>query len=296
MGIEWNRIVGDELNPASAPALPEVGMRDDRGPLPEYEHPPVMEVVLGIRFSLARKLEAAHIGAFWGLLPPEFQRVETLPSLPPVVERFTEEPQPASVSFELNCPRTHFIDASDNWVIQLQQDRLLVNWRKMRDSDVYPRFPAVLDRFRETWERFREFCGAKDRGAMTLEQFEVTYINHLPSGVAWSNLGEIGEVFPALRWVSSHAFLPIPESLACRLSFLMPDGMGRLHVELAHARRRDNSRPVLLCDLTARGLPSECSEGKAIEDWFLLGREWIVRGFADLMSDSVQRNIWGRNA
>ena len=94
-----------------------------------------------------------------------------------------------------------------------------------------------------------------------------------------------------LAWRTKRSFLESPESVAWKASFLLPEKVGRLHVSVRHAIRKSDKTPVLLCDLTARGIPKAVDE-ESIRKWFLLGREWIVRGFADLASDDIQENLW----
>jgi hypothetical protein len=124
---------------------------------------------------------------------------------------------------------------------------------------------------------------------------EVTYINHIVQGEGWNGLETIGEMFPDVAWRQQRSFLPPPESILWKASFPLPDQLGRLHVAVRHAIRRHDSKPVLLCELTARGTPSTIEE-RALREWLLLGREWIVRGFADLTGADVQKNIWRRRA
>jgi hypothetical protein len=39
---------------------------------------------------------------------------------------------------------------------------------------------------------------------------------------------------------------------------------------------------------------SASKNSSAIRAWFDLGREWIVRGFADLVDKKIQKEQWGR--
>jgi len=73
----------------------------------------------------------------------------------------------------------------------------------------------------------------------------------------------------------------------------LPDEAARLHVTIRHAKLRDSELPVLLLDLTVRGIGKDMSPEGMLE-WFDLAREWIVRGFADLTGEEVQKNIWRR--
>ena len=123
---------------------------------------------------------------------------------------------------------------------------------------------------------------------------KMTYINHIPQGDGWINLNEIGKVFPdfSIRTIEDR-FLPEPEGINWRTSFLLPDETGRLHVTIRHAQLRDSGIPLILLDLTVRGMGNNKSlEGMA--EWFNLAREWIVQGFSDLTGENVQKNIWRR--
>ena len=160
---------------------------------------------------------------------------------------------------------------------------------------MYPRFPDVFGKFWSAWENFLSFCHDEKLANPSVNQLEVTYINHIAQDEGWSGLGATGQVFPDLSWREERSFLDIPESIAWKASFAMPDESGRLHVSLRHGLRREDRRPVLLCELTARGM-SRTTGSDAIREWFQLGREWIVRGFADLTSERVQEEIWGRKS
>jgi len=88
----------------------------------------------------------------------------------------------------------------------------------------------------------------------------MTYINHIPQGDGWTTLNEIGNVFPdfALR-ANENRFLSELEGINWRTSFVLPDESGRLHVTIRHATLRDSGLPVLLLDLTVRGIGSDKS-------------------------------------
>ncbi|MFQ5734475.1 MAG: hypothetical protein ACE5KM_21275, partial [Planctomycetaceae bacterium] len=46
-----------------------------------------------------------------------------------------------------DLPRVFFEDESGNWLIQIQRDRFLHNWRVSTDESEYPRYPEVSRRF-----------------------------------------------------------------------------------------------------------------------------------------------------
>ena len=268
---------------------------------PDYTRPPVIEVVYGIQFDHLEKLQAPLTGVFWQKIRKEYPEIEEMPPLAPVVEQYKEKLGLGQLRVQMQLrespplPRIFFIHKTGNWVMQLQNNKFLYNWRKVKEDDIYPRFPIVSAKFFEAWESFREFCKEEELSEPKINQLELTYINHIPFGDKWNELAEIGKIFPDLGWRDSHKFLPSPESINWTVTFLLPDNQGRLRVSLRHGVRDVDNREVLLCELTVRGSPPQV-ESANIRSWFALGREWIVRGFTDLTSDQAQTKVWGRKA
>ena len=268
-------------------------------PLPDYENPPVIEVVIGSQFAPIAGFLPTHLGLFWQLIREDYPRVESAAPLSAIVEQFGSAPAVDSGQLDIYSipplPRVLFIDPTDSWLVQLQPDRLLQNWRKGESQTAYPRFGAVIEKFENSWKIFDGFCDSQDLELPEVTQLEVTYINHIPAGEGWNAPHDLGAVFPDFTWRGGERFLPPPEALAWKMAFVMPERQGRLHVSVRQAVRKSDAALVLLCELTARGKPIE-SSSEAIRSWFELAREWIVRGFADLMSDNIQSKNWGRKA
>ncbi len=266
-------------------------------PLPDYERPPVIEVVCGVQFAELKGFQPTAFGLLWQRFRDEYPTCEQQPPLAQVIERLGEPvaDEPPRLSHVLPLPRVFFIQETPCWLLQVQNDRLLHNWRKTNETDDYPRFPEVQKRFWSAWERFLGFCSDEGIGDPAVNQLELTYINHIVQGEGWEGLGSIGDVLPDLTWRPKRNFLPSPESILWKASFLLPNGAGRLHLSVRHAIRKSDQKPVLLCELTARGMPTAAAEG-GMREWFSLGREWIVRGFADLTADTIQKDIWRRKS
>ena len=266
-------------------------------PLPDYERPPVIEVVCGIQFEPMANFQATTFGLFWQTIRDEYIQVQEMAPLLPVFEQFSPFTKISQPRVEIlgtpPLPRIFFVNKISSWLIQLQRDRFLHNWRKEKDEDIYPRYPVVFDKFWKAWEKFYKFCKDENFEEPIVNQLEITYINHIPVGHGWKTLGDLGKVFPDVGWRCEERFLPLPESIGLVLSFILPESQGRLHVSLKHAIRVTDSQPVLLCELTARGMSSS-KNSSAIKAWFALGREWIVRGFADLIDKKIQKEQWGR--
>ena len=80
--------------------------------------------------------------------------------------------------------------------------------------------------------------------------------------------------------------------MAWQSTFQLPKGMGHLDAKLSQARMKDGGTPVLVLELKAQGI-GEKNDRNSLLEWFEVGHEWIVRGFADLTSTNAQVKLWG---
>lgn len=261
--------------------------------LPDYKTPPVIEVVCGILFEELKSLHAVHLGDLWRRLKPDYGHSREVAPLAPAVEVFGK---PTKVQVQVTdippLPRTWLLTPNENGIVQVQRDRFLHNWKKVRPDDEYPRYSQVIRMFRDRLKVFEEFVAENELGPIEPLQYEMTYVNHIPEGDGWSTLGEVGSVFSDfVRRSDTLRFLPEPDRLNWRTSFPLGGERGRLHAVIRHARRTSDDQPILLFELTARGMAEDASAG-SMWSWFDLAHEWIVRGFTDLTSEGVRKDVW----
>lgn len=262
--------------------------------LPEFENPPVIEVVCGVLFEPLQAMLASHLGLLWERLRGEYPLCQEVAPLTPVIERFSTE---AAVHFEFTdvppLPRVWYLRKDETGLVQVQRDRFLHNWKKVRPADEYPRYHAVIRQFADRLADFEGFVAEHELGAMKPAQYELTYVNHIPRGEKVQTLADIGRVFPDFAWQARKGrFLPHPNGLNWRTITDLPEQKGRLHATIRTATRSDGQH-ILLFELTARGFPGDGSKD-AMWKWFELGHEWIVRGFTDLTGEEFHRDVWRR--
>lgn len=258
----------------------------------DYQSPPVVEVVCGVSFDRLPKFKVAHLGQFWTLLGSDFSTAEDAPPLPLAVEQFDDsmdkERLVERATAAGSMPRVWFVHAAGDHLVQLQRDRFLCNWRKLTDRHEYPSFGKVFSRFQEQISAFEGFAKNRLGGSPSYYQYELTYINHVVAGNGWSNLAELGAVLRDCTWDAGQRFLPTPEGFNWRVSFVLPESRGRLHVNVTSGETKDDKRDVLIIELTARGFDSDRTA------WFELAHEWIVKGFTDLTPKEIQAKVWRR--
>jgi uncharacterized protein (TIGR04255 family) len=264
--------------------------------LPEYDNPPVNEVVCGILFKRIDALLNPYLGILWEQYKPEYSECLEVVPLIPVIESF-DTPSPPEPQLDLEAPllpRTWFVHANGNGVIQVQRDRFLHNWRKIRQDDEYPRYRNVISMFQSHLSQFTQFLEQNNLGVVTPLQYELTYINHILQGEGWETIRDVEKVFPNFAWqVSKDSFLASPESVNWQTNFVLPNQAGRLHTKLQSATRRGDGHPLFVFELTVRGIGSYTTLD-TMWKWFELAHEWVVRGFADLTDPQVQKDIWRR--
>lgn len=266
---------------------------------PSFTSPPVVETVLGVTFEPLPQWSFVHYGLLWQEIQRDYPRYELQAPLAPVLEsdgpsafaprqlRLRVEPAPQI--------RAWFLTDDGERLLQVQEDRFIQNWRKASPDSAYPRYERLRPAFEEEWKRYLAFLCANRVGQPRIVQAEVTYVNHIERGTLWNSFDDVGRLFAFWRSAPAQSgFLGAAESGAAHVQFVMPEGGGRLHVALQHVLRNTDGKELLQLTLTARG----CPKSSSLEDllaWFDIGREWVVRGFADVTTETAH-TVWGREA
>ncbi len=263
--------------------------------LPDFSNPPVVETVLSAQFDRLSLLRTAHIGMYWSGIHDRFPETREQMELPSVIERSPDQPQPTvGIQFQAldspPTPRFWFTNEQGTELVQIQSDRFLKNWRKTGEGNLYPRYERVREGFDHDFQEFAQFISHNELGRIRVNQCEVTYINHIIAGEGWDTHTDVDKVFTVWQQPKS-SFPGKAQDLTFRARFPIfeqsGDFVGRLHVTLQPVTRLSDGAPMFLLDLTARG---QIGEGT---NFFDLGREWIVRSFAELTTPTMHK-IWGR--
>ena len=226
--------------------------------LPNYRNPPVVETILGVQFEPLPKLRNAHLGAFWKTLDVgEWPDTQDVPILEPAFERFGDQGQwgALGLGFRLSndaSTRLQIKNTSSDRMIQVQNGRLHFNWLGA-DGSRYERYPVIRTGFQETLQQFQRFLEQEGLGEVRPNQWEVTYLNHIPKGTVW-NVVEDWRFCRLVGNIPAFPDLIEPENFQGDWRFEIPKQRGRLHVQWQHARRSTpDSQEIVALNLTARG-------------------------------------------
>lgn len=264
-------------------------------PLPKFDAPPVIETVLGVQFSRLPGFSTAHAGWFWKSYLDASERwpkVVEAARLEDQTERFDEEVWGRPV-VRLTAPgaaqRTQIIRADDERMMQIQDSRFILNWRKQ--SQGYPAYDVLVPEFRESFATFSRFVQDAGFGPLDPNQWEVTYLNHVPKGDMWDSPRDWPKILPGLYAPAAVGNEVRFETLSNEWRFMLKPQFARLYVDLKHVRNQSGEEMMML-QFTARGRIAP-AEGFTWATGFDLGHEAIVRTFAAVTSVDAHKR-WKR--
>ncbi len=261
--------------------------------LPDFSHPPLNEVLVGVQFAPPIGYQQIYSGDVWNLFRKEYPKVTEQPPLEPAFETFGLPSTSSIGQFKFLTgaiySRFWFLSEDESELIQFQQDRFLHNWRESVDSpSVYPRFETMISKFKNELSNLQNYMLGISSQPLSINQCEVSYVNHII-------ISDASERSPH-KWLHFYNLKgEVPEDInfSFREVIHNDDGKprGRLIVEAITGMNVKNQKIIRLT-LTVRGAPKENTIDAALE---LLsdGRNIIVTKFAELTTDYAHKK-WGR--
>ena len=266
-------------------------MQEDDPVLPAYDRPPVVEVALAVQFEEDigyRLVDLAEIARVWS---DELPQVEERHPLPPMTIR-PEGPNVAlKVSEEIGTPLMWLQSEQGDQLLQLQQDRLTVNWRQLPPSTPYPRYASIRQFFIDTWQQLTGLLKHLELAAPEPSICEVLYLNQLDAHNGWQSVEDMSTLIAPWAGSVSDDFLPRADQVGFFTKFKLPDERGWLVIDSRPGQLRDNVG-VQFLRLVSRGIADPPNLEGAL-DFMDLAHEWIVRGFTSITTVEAHA-IWGR--
>jgi uncharacterized protein (TIGR04255 family) len=262
--------------------------------LPDYENPPVNEVVIGIQFEQTA-ITGAHIGMFWAQMRDEFPKAFEQPPLDRRIENFEPQrfsPQIVEFSQVWRGSRHWLTSVDDVHLIQIQNDRLVYNWRRRSDNAVYPHFEELQEKFWQIVEKWSAFL-ENEKEHLNLTQWELSYINHILTPDGQPTLGEILSFWGEKL---NEAMGGAVDAGRIEAQKILRDGdtpWARFFINVTTAVRADQT-PLVIFELTVRGSPGN---GEGVWDItrnrIFQARRRIVSAFDTLTTEGMHA-LWGR--
>jgi hypothetical protein len=229
---------------------------------PRFATPPVEQVALAVYFSPLLGLQSVDVGRFWERLRDQFPTYGDAPVLPQVPVE-VEGSGAFSINFQLGPAagtRTTFQTPIGERMVQIQGDRVVLNWHRTVDAPDYPGYDLLRPELLDVLKHLRATCSEVGVGQPQASQVEVRLDVRYP----------------------------------------ITDGtgrfLGRLYVNAGPAVAAAPGlapRPVHLLQLFARVLPPSSDTVAAAPEALDIGHEWVVNGFAAITTQPMHR-VWGQ--
>jgi uncharacterized protein (TIGR04255 family) len=259
--------------------------------LPDFVHPPLDEVVLGVQFSPSPYYTSVNLKDVWELYREEFSGVEEKPALEPAFETFGGPSLQPNVQFRFGPPpirsRMWFISSEQNHLIQFQQDRFLLNWRRGPTGTEYPHFEDIAQMFSDNLTKLAHWFESIQSHPLEINQAEVSYINIVPVDA----FASVGDWF--IFWGGGKLNI---EGLNTTFGEVLCDTNGKPYARLLHellsVSMADGKSIAFRLSLTVRGAPLGSDISTAMS-FLEMGRERIVTRFTELTTEQAHQR-WGR--
>ena len=265
--------------------------------LPDYEKPPVVEVVFAIK-TASLPLTVVDLAKFGLDYLQEYPNKQEQPPTAMAVESFSPEEQNIAPSLALlsGVPpiRLWFQSSDRTKLVQLQRDWFAYNWQGASSETPYPRYDNIEERFFQTWDNWTAFAKSLGFTDIPVTQCELTYINHIVPGSVWESQGQLAKVLRIAG--SADGFLAEPEDGQVMFRYRITDAgrdAGRLYVQATPGIRPTDRSPLIQLILTARGAPAPNNRDGMLH-FFRLAHTWIVNGFASVTTEEAQEQLWER--
>ncbi len=262
--------------------------------LPSYSRPPLDEVAADMQFATL-PIKAADVGAFHALIAADYPRSLDVPPLPPSFE--TVGPGlvlPFGIGIGTNLPRSWFISDDDEHIVQLQADRLIVNWRIRPHGGPYPRYAEVRRRFVAAHEALTRFVHQKGYPDTEPNQCDLTYFNKvpLPADAEW---GDIHRLLRGMQLDTGPEWSgPFDNCQLLLRRVLQREPAGafrRLQIECGPIQTNVTQKAWSL-NVTVRGRPAK-ADFHAVLEFFDMAHVEIVTCFTAITTEAMHE-LWGR--
>ncbi len=256
---------------------------------PSFADPPLLEVALAVEFAPLAEFGATVMSDLARRWSGRYPRVQEHPPLPPnMAIDFPASGAGMMVSVGAPQIRLWLLTESEDRLVQVQRDRLIVNWRSSSDEGIYPRYKDSLrPEFENDFEELRLFLRERSLPPPRVISTEVTYVNAL-SDLYDTDL--VGVLRSQVR-VPHHLDRPV----ATRLSQTwnrMVDGAVTSTLTLNVEAQRGGDAMLTLTGRSAVAADAEPSDVLGSLD---VCHDDVVASFVEL-TDEQRHKEWGRTS
>jgi uncharacterized protein (TIGR04255 family) len=258
--------------------------------LPDFENPPVVEIIAAVQFAPIPAFEFAQVVALCQEFA-DWTPIDAPPAIPPIAEGPGTVPSDETF-FAFGSPPRRLVLTRDNgrWTGQVQQDRVAVHERK---TVARPSFQNVAPMLKDFAKRAGAVLDADlFADPHTPDLVEVVYDNRIAAADGgWKELDELHRVLRILSASAGEPPYSTVERATVAFSYFLghPEAMeGRLHV-IGNPEQDENGLPVLSLRIISRRFVRDLDVEAVLEAC----HADIVSAFASVTTRNMHE-VWGR--
>lgn len=156
-----------------------------RGGLPSFRSPPAVEVVVGVEFLPLPGLGPIKLVGLHSLWADRFPKLREQQALPPTAPPASGTQGFFQFHINLGAPalRLWMLNESEDELLQVQNDRLVLNWRRtLGDDRTYPRYDYLRGVYQRVYADFQEQVAHLNVGTFRPHTAVVSYMNRFELG------------------------------------------------------------------------------------------------------------------
>ena len=262
-------------------------------PSPSFDRPPLVEVALGVEFSPVPGFGAVALVRLADGLHDRYPVVQEYPPLPPNPPIGVDDQIGGGLVVNMGAPsiRLWLLSQEQDQLLQVQRDRLILNWRAVTGSGSYPRYrDALRPAFAREYQGLLSFLTEAELPPSVPVGVEVTYIN-VATGSDESS--DIGAILRSQR--PSAGRLGAPGTTRLQQQWKWTGHDGAASILRIDAEQSTGERPAIAVNLTAR---SALSTNAGVDDVLRsldLCHDEVVSAFVEL-TEPDRHLEWGRTS
>ena len=258
-------------------------------PLPDYARPPVVEVALGVTFRpLGSVLDFGALADLRTRWRADYPLTQQHPPLPPA-SFIGHRTFPTIVEVGAVPIRVWLLNEAQDRLVQVQEDRLVANWRAAEGSGAYPRYEALRRDFEARWDDFHQFMEERVPGGVRPTSVEVTYINVIEPELSSRRL-ELSDVMRNQLPIESHLGKPAQANSAYIFDTSELDGRQSQLSLLAKLDATGTSKSLVV-QISATATVTDGKELFMVMDG---AHRHVVHLFDEITAESMHE-LWGRS-
>ena len=250
-----------------------------------FDNPPITEVVIATHFNPQLiDFRSQHVGLFWDQIKGEFPVAQQQIPLGIGSGIGPDEPFP--------MPRYWFITKDDSYVVQIEKDAFLLNWRR-RDNREYPGFSGhVKLEFDRLYARFDAFL-QREVGVqeVSVDVCELTYVDTIEQCDYWRGPADTRHVFPSFSNLSPRSDDALNFAFDCTYAYPAKEDLA-ISVRLrTMVDVQQSDRPLLALEMKASKRFGGVHKTET-DSWFQQAHDAVLGYFLEMTNEDVQRKHW----